>query len=168
MIEELSTELGGLSEALTDQKKIRLALRVSAMNSLARREHSTYELTSKLAKVPDSDRELVQASIRELTEEGLISDQRFAEALCRSKFLRGFGPVRLRYELTQHRIDDELAESTMSEYDDQWLDRLSEVKEKKFGVKPVKDYKSWAKQARFLQSRGFTPEQISAVIPKSF
>lgn len=161
----------GLDVDTSDTKKHRTHLRNRAIYALARREHSYHELLQKLVKGskkwPQGDEALSIKVMDVLLDEGLVSDERFSEQLCRSKFIRGFGPVRVRYELGQHNIESILIEQSMSEYETQWLDRLREVKLKKFGAAAAADYKTWAKQARFLQSRGFTSEQINVALDKS-
>ena len=141
-------------------------LQAKALRALARREYSVYELSAKLAQTADDNPALVATVIEKLLRQGLLSDQRFAEQLCRSRFQRGYGPARLRHELAQHRLDPELISACLAEYDGQWATRLREVKEKKFGAMPARDYKTWARQARFLQGRGFTSEQIAAVLTR--
>lgn len=147
-----------------ERKKALSALWASAMNALARREHSEFELRRKLgpkAETPDLIDELIEA----LLKDDLLSDERFAFMLCRSRFNKGVGPVRLEHELNQHQILSEWAEAAMAEYADAWIAHLQSLNLRKYGESPPEDYKAWAKRARFFQQRGFTPSQIQQALP---
>ena len=74
-----------------DTKNV-LVLRRAAMDFLARREHSLYELKTKLIrKFPDLSPKLVLAVLSRLTIEGLQSDERYTESRIRYRLERGFG-----------------------------------------------------------------------------
>jgi len=137
------------------------ALRSEACRLLARREYSAWELRCKLqgAAVQMLDRLLA-----ELAEQGLQSDLRFAEHLCRRRYQAGRGPVKLLHELTEHRIDQALIERTMSNYQSKWRSSASEVRRRKFGDQAPASYREWARQARFLQQRGFDAEHIEPFV----
>jgi len=49
----------------------------------------------------------------------------------------------------------------------EWLDVLRRVRRKKYGERPPATPADWARQARFLQGRGFTAEQIRQVLKDS-
>lgn len=148
----------------SERKKALLALWASAMNALARREHSVFELRRKLSPKADSA-DLVDELIEALLRDDLISDERFAHMLCRSRFNKGVGPVRLEHELNQHQISYEWIGAAMAEYADAWVDHLQALNRRKYGDAPPEDYKAWAKRARFFQQRGFSAEQIRQAIP---
>ena len=132
-------------------------MRATAMNLLARREHSTQELRDKLLTRGFEDDEIVPA-LQTLSREGLLSDERFTESFIHSRMERGSGPVKIRAELRQRGVADEIISDWLDERDRMWLERAETVRCKKFGsVLPV-DYKEKARQARFLQYRGFSAE----------
>ena len=136
-----------------------------ALDALARREHSVHELRRKLIHAA-TDAEVAAAVMTQLQSDGLVNDERFAEQLCRSKYRRGFGPVRVKYELNQHRLTPEIIEQAMVAYEGEWASRAVEVREKKFGASQPENYKDWAKQARFLQSRGFGSDEINCAVKR--
>ncbi len=111
------------------------------------------------ARPPNADPQLVGRLLAELAEQGAQSDARFTEQHCRRRYQGGRGPVKLRYELAQHCIEEALIERVMSGYETRWRALAIEVRRKKFGASPA-SYRDWARQARFLQQRGFTTEQI--------
>ena len=66
-------------------------VRRAAMDILARREHCCAELKRKLqAKSFSGD--TIDTVLRQLQDEGLLSDSRFAESYVRFRAMKGFGP----------------------------------------------------------------------------
>jgi len=130
------------------------------MDYLARREHGEQEITQKLI-ARGFDRETVEAGVSELISDGLLSDSRFAEAFVYSRFKKGSGPQKIHAELRQRGIDDALISASMEAVGEQWLERVREVRVKKFGQESPGDFKERSRQMRFLQQRGFTSEQIN-------
>ena len=76
-----------------------LKARRFAMDALARREHSQVELERKLAAKWVGVGRYSTSVDNDLKEDGLLSDTRFAEALCHSWARRGKGPLRIRADL---------------------------------------------------------------------
>ena len=138
-------------------------MRATAMNLLARREHSTQELRDKLLTRGFADDEIVPA-LQTLSREGLLSDERFTESFIHSRMERGSGPVKIRAELRQRGVTDEVIANWLDERDRVWLERAEAVRCKKFGSALPVDYKEKARQARFLQYRGFSAEQTRQVL----
>ena len=137
-------------------------IRRAAMDLLARREHGFTELERKLSvRFP---RESVVAILTLLQQEQLQSDERFAESYVYSRQQRGYGPVRIRSELLQKGVDSELISQYLQYYQDDWTTLVRKVKEQKFGSRLPADAKERARQIRFLTGRGFSLEQIYAVL----
>jgi regulatory protein len=139
-----------------------LYLRKTAMDYLARREHGEQELVRKLGS-RGFDADMVETAVAELKADGLLSDTRFAEAFVNSRFQRGSGPQKIQAELRERGIEAALISLCIEAYDDQWRQRVREVREKKFGADLPGDFRERSRQMRFLQQRGFTAEQISGV-----
>ncbi|MBL1320947.1 MAG: regulatory protein RecX [Methylophaga sp.] len=136
------------------------SLRERAMNFLARREHSVYELTTKLVKAEFEIDDVLNVITR-LTEQDLQSDQRFAENYTRYRSNRGFGSQKIRQELKERGVAVELINDTLNEANIDWFTLAITVRCKRFGEQNPDDFKERAKQQRFLQYRGFTHEQIN-------
>lgn len=96
----------------------------------------------------------------ELIELDAQSDSRFTEQRCRWRYQTGKGPLKLRHELSQHQIAAPIIEQAMAAYDEKWEALAFEVRRKKFGEKAPTSFKEWARQARFLQQRGFGSAHI--------
>lgn len=136
-----------------------LAARHKAMDLLARREHTRKELADKLTS-RGFETQIVNTVIDRLTDEGLQSDARFTEAFVSMRSKKGQGPLRILKELQERGIDQRLQEEFVDSKDEQWLVLIRQVRSKKFGKTIPEDYQQRMKQARFLQYRGFTSEQI--------
>ncbi len=134
-----------------------------ALRLLSRREHSEQELKAKLIS-RGSRADIVAQVLAELKQRDYLSDQRFTEMLVRTRMERGHGPVKIRYELSAKGVGDEVIEQYLDHPDGAWESILHQVWSKKFGAVMPRSHKEWAKQARFLQSRGFTSEQIRKVV----
>ena len=130
-----------------------------AYDLLARREQSARELGRKLARIGPG--EVVEAVITDLQQAGYQSDQRFAEMLCRTRFNSGKGPLKIRMELKEHDITDDLIRAAMDPFNGEWQALAEQVRTKKFGSGQPASYNDWVKQARFLQQRGFGSEYLS-------
>ena len=134
----------------------------TALRLLARREHSEFELRYKLIGRHFSD-SIVESVVMQLVDEGLLSDQRFAEVYARSRFERGYGPLRIRAELRERGISGDLTEQMLAGLSRRWVESAGRQRSKRFGHQLPADYRQRTKQMRFLQQRGFTAEQIQAV-----
>ncbi|MDK9723790.1 MAG: recombination regulator RecX [Sterolibacteriaceae bacterium MAG5] len=136
-------------------------LKARAIRLLARREHSRAELARKLAA--DGTQEDIEAVLAELTASGLLSDARYAEAYLRGNAAR-FGAAKLRQTLRAKGIAGELVEEQLAAADTpDELSRAREIWARKFGTTPA-DAREWARQARFLQSRGFSADVIRKLL----
>src|SRR5690606_12946791 len=96
--------------------------------------------------------------------ERLQDDARFAESLVSARIRQGKGPVRIRLELAERGIDPALAEQALAECGEDWLALARRVRERRFGAELPADFPGKARQMRFLQYRGFEPDQIAAAM----
>ena len=134
-------------------------IRLQAMNLLARREHLRAELYQKLRKRFGAEAESeIDTELDRLTEENLLSDERFAESYIRQRSGKGYGPDRIRQELRQKGLDGGLLEIAMESAEVDWVAIATEVRLKKFGPAQPGDFKEKARQLRFLNYRGFGGE----------
>ncbi len=86
--------------------------RATAMNLLARREHSSHELRRKLLS-RDYAAAVVDVALAALIAERLLSDERFVESFVRYKINSGLGPLRLRQALRDHGIANDAIEESL-------------------------------------------------------
>lgn len=130
------------------------AIRRSAMDLLARREHSRSELSRKLRQrgAPSG---LAEVELDKLEEDGLLSDERFCEAYVHARSQRGYGPVRLREELRQRGVADHLIDAILGDAAYDWNELAGRTFEKRFPEGRATDMNERSKQLRFMQYRGF-------------
>jgi len=131
----------------------------AALKMLIRREHSQLELSKKL-KLKGFDDTDIKTSIDLLIEQRYQSDERFSEAFILMRYNQGKGPVIISSELKKRGIEN----FNLSIFD--WFELAKDVRDKKFGQNIPLDYKTQAKQKRFLKSRGFDFDQIDKAFPK--
>ncbi|MCZ7653738.1 MAG: recombination regulator RecX [Rhodocyclaceae bacterium] len=127
---------------------------------LARREHSRAELTRKLSA--DGTREDIQTMLDQLEQTGLLSDARFAEAYVSSRAARA-GNAKLRHCLRARASPKKSSRRRCPPIAIAELERACEVWRRKFGAAPV-DRVDYARQARFLQQRGFAADTVRRVL----
>ena len=133
---------------------------------LARREHSSLELATKLSNKGFSD-DNIQAALASLQSHGLQSEERFAEQFVRSRVLKNNGPMRILQELQQRGIDEELANQYLYNEELDWLEVANELYLKKYGSSEIDDFQEKAKRMRYMQSKGFPSDIIRQVIAGS-
>jgi regulatory protein len=132
-------------------------LRERALRLLARREHTRAELAQKLSRYAEEDDDL-NGLIEDLTQNGLVSDQRFAEHFINAKQKR-FGHLKIAHELKSKGVDAESITRLTVNSREQELESARAVWQKKFPSQP-ENASERAKQMRFLQGRGFTNDTI--------
>jgi regulatory protein len=139
------------------------AIEIAAVRLLARREHSSEELGRKLES-KGYPAEGVEAVVAKLREKRLVSDDRFASSFVHHHAQRGQGPIRIRAELRQQGVADALIEAQLKGADLDWVALAQATRKRKFGGDPPRNLAERAKQARFLQYRGFNSDQIRAAL----
>lgn len=147
-------EEGREEDRWQDREKLANAAKEQAIRLLARRDHSRLELQAKLSQ-RGYPADIVEATIARLADQGLQSDQRFAESFVRSALNRGHGERKIRAGLRPHGIDDRSITTLQDMDDEQWLRLATKAAHKRFGESPPKNNAELAKRGRFLVNRGF-------------
>ena len=137
--------------------------RKKAMDLLARREHGRAELEQKLI-AGGVEADVAVDALRQLAEEGLQSDRRFVESFVQSRISQGKGPLRIHADLGQRGISAGLIDEVLQETDEDWCALARHARLKKFGRSTPAGFKDKARQMRFLQYRGFEPDQVRAAV----
>ena len=78
-----------------------------ALDILSRREHSAYELKTKLKKFESDEKDLNEL-IEKLKASNFIDDERFAIAFIRSKAQSGYGPSYISQYLLKKRVPSDI------------------------------------------------------------
>jgi regulatory protein len=137
------------------------SLRQRALDYLAKREYSYAELGNKL-KTYAEESDDISAILDDFKTRGWLSDARFTEQLVHARKAK-FGSVRVAHELREKGVADELIAEAVAKIKAGELDNAREVCRKKYLHGP-ETREQWAKQARFLQSRGFGFDIIKQVL----
>jgi regulatory protein len=140
------------------------SLKARALQHLARREHGRTELARKLAEhAPDAP--ALEALLDALQAQGWLSDERYAASWVRSRAAR-LGDRRLQAELQAKGVDASVAAEALAEAGCDEMARAQAYWAKKFGQPPL-TLQERAKQQRHLLGRGFSPEVVRAVVPRT-
>lgn len=139
------------------------AVRRAAMDLLARREHGRIELTRKLRQ-RGAAVELIEPVLDRLVEEGLLSETRYLESFVRMRANAGYGPLRIREELSQRGLPRSDIEQALRDSGFDWGEQLREVWQRKFAGELPREPKERARQGRFLSYRGYSLDMIGRLL----
>jgi len=137
------------------------SLRQRALDYLGKREYSYVELWQKLKPFAEETDD-IPALLEDFKKRGWLSDARFTEQMVHARQHK-FGSARIAYELREKGVAEHLIEDAIEQVKDTELENATEVWRKKFKSGP-NSREEWAKQARFLQSRGFGFDLIKKVL----
>jgi regulatory protein len=136
-------------------------LRQQAIKLLARREHTRVELARKLSGL--GTQEEIDAVLADMETSQLQSDNRTAENYLRSNASR-LGASRLRHTLKTRGVAPEMIEEQIAQANlPDEIERARAAWSRKFSAAPSNS-KEWARQARFLQSRGFAGDVVRRLL----
>jgi regulatory protein len=138
---------------------------------LSRRDYSASELSKKM-KGRGYLEDAIVPVVDELLATNTINDRRYGTNVVAYRARRGQGPVRIRHELRKAGVAPEDVEAAVAGEEEgqpdgsapDFVKRAKEVRTRKFGPEIPKDRKERAKQARFLQYRGFSNDHIRAAL----
>ncbi len=138
------------------------SLRTRALRLLARREHTRAELTRKLSEHTEDPAEL-ESVLDDFERRGWLSERRVVEQLVHARRSR-YGARRIERDLRAKGVSGEAVEAAMSGLKEGEVDAAREVWRRKFSGRLPRTPADRAKQARFLQGRGFDMEAVMKVI----
>lgn len=133
-----------------------------ALGLLARREHSTRELRTKLAARGHASGEAGDA-IERLQQQGYQDDTRFAASLARQRSAQGYGPRRIHAELKSHGLAEPAIREAIVALDGDWEAIAAAQLRRRYGTRAPADRTERAVRAGFLLRRGFDPATVRAV-----
>jgi regulatory protein len=125
---------------------------------LARRDFAARELSERLSQ-QGFEEAAAAAVVAELLREGVLDDSRYAQNYVAYHAARGQGPLRIATELRRSGLAGELIEAALAAGPD-WSALARKVCRAKFGLQPPDSWAQRARQARFLQYRGFSSDHI--------
>ncbi len=135
-------------------------IRSRAVKLLTTREHSRLELTRKLTArgYPADD---IDTVLDDLEQAELLSESRLIEVYVAERLSKGFGPVRIRFELREKGLSDAQFEPHLHIPDDDCLALIGAAHDRRFGAGSRDESQTLAKRARFLEYRGFPSHLIA-------
>jgi regulatory protein len=145
-----------------------LSLRARALAYLARREHSRFELETKLG--PHDTPEAIALVLDDFERRNWLSAERFAEQFVNSRLSR-FGTQKIRYELAGHQLPEALCSEVLKVAQASEYERALAAWKRRFGGKEPDHDLDWPgqqrermKQYRFLAQRGFSGAIIGKIV----
>ncbi|MDA3978711.1 MULTISPECIES: recombination regulator RecX [Gallibacterium] len=130
---------------------------------LAIRDYSEYELRCKLQAKAFSEQE-IEDVIEKCQANNWQNDFRFCEHFLLSRVQRGYGLQRIKQEMQQKGIQNEVFQHVLAQSEIDWFALAEQVLSKKFpDYAEIQDLKIKQKMWRYLYSRGFNQEEISSL-----
>ncbi len=143
-----------------------LSLKARAVALLSRREHSRIELARKLGPYAESE-EALTVVLDTLAQAGWQSDDRFAQGWVHRKAPTQ-GASRVIHDLKLQGIAPEALATVQAELKNTEFERACAVWRKKFTPSAERlSPKEYARQGRFLASRGFSTDVIRRVLSRA-
>ena len=127
---------------------------------LARRDFASGELRERLT-ARGFEASAAAEALTALIARGELSDERFAQHYVAYHAGRGQGPIRIAADLRARGVAQPLIEAALDGGPD-WRAVAATVRMRRFGRTPPTSWKERARQARFLQYRGFSADHIRA------
>ena len=146
-----------------------------AVQLLAQRDHSSYELTRKLtlffskkikcaeADYPEQLTQLktqIEHVIKHCTQKHWMDDEQYTEKYIFMRANKGYGKYKISLELKQRGLSSDLNKKLLNIADINWSEIAYQQLLKKFKVIDSKNNQQKQKVVQFLTSRGFTQNDI--------
>lgn len=106
--------------------------------------------------------DVIKAILDDFQQRGWLSDARFTEQMVHARKSK-FGSARVANELKEKGVADDLIAAAVVAIKETEFENALAICQKKYAAPPT-SREDWARQARFLQSRGFTFELIKKVL----
>lgn len=156
---------GGEGDAAAKRRRPEPTPAQRAMGLLVRREHSLRELARKL-EARGVDGAEAEATVARMAEAGWQDDGRFALGLARMRAQAGYGPLRIRAELSTHGLGEESARAALEALaesgEDDWLASARGLVGRRYGPGVAEDPALRRKAADLLFRRGFDGDTVRA------
>ncbi|MEZ9418351.1 recombination regulator RecX [Vibrio breoganii] len=131
----------------------------TALDLLSRCEYGRYELQQKLLNKGFELSDIDEA-VEFCREHHYLDDLRYAKDQIKQHVEKGHGERRIRQNLHVKHVRSEVIDQALAEEPQNWFE-LAKLSVKKYlETNPSCESHEHSKQVRFLQYRGFSPEQI--------
>ncbi len=139
-------------------------IRNYAVGLLAKRDYAVRELQDKLARKFEQEsaavgQNMAAQTVAWLVELGYLNDANYCAMFIRSSIAKGRGRLRIEQELRQKQLATHLIAEAVNNAAVDWYQHAYDTLTRKFKL-PPQDIKEKAKVIRYLQYRGFVPDEI--------
>lgn len=147
-------------EKLKDDS-VRDKARYQVLGQLSRRQRSEWELRDYL-KCKEYTSEVIEQVIEGLTKYGYVDDKKFADAwIANRRLLKATSSRRLRQELKQKRVSDEVIDEALTEDETDENKVLRNLVERK---RKQTKYQDDLKLMQYLSRQGFNYDDIKSAL----
>lgn len=137
------------------------------MTLLSKRDYPSGELADKLAnkfgQAEGISAPLIESVVGWVIELGYVNDARYCQLFVASSANKGRGRLRIQQELRQKKLAGDLIDNALAGHDIDWQALALETLQRKHRMPPSTPNDK-AKAIRFLQYRGFYPEEVYAAV----
>ncbi len=145
------------------ENSIYLKAKDTAFKYLGYKARTKYEVQQKLIE-KEFPTEIIDRTINLLEQYGYIDDANYSKKFISEKInYRGYGKHRIKYELKQKRVDEEIIDALLIDTYDDELEKAIKLASKKIKNKNI-DYKEKQKVIAYLQRRGYSFDIIKESI----
>lgn len=130
------------------------------------RERSPNELFEKIQSWGVAGEEAAKL-VSELSKEGFVDEQRFANAYCNDKFeFNSWGKLKIKAGIYSHKLSSEAVQNALDRLDpDKYFIRLTELAKSKWKkLEGQEDFKRKQKTLAYLSGKGFEQDLIWSAI----
>ncbi|CUT17172.1 MULTISPECIES: regulatory protein RecX [Candidatus Ichthyocystis] len=144
---------------MAEDSKLFESLYQIGIKALARREHSKRELFS-IFRRHTQNTTIMESVIFALIDNNILSEQRFADNVCRSKS-RNYGANYVKQLLKSHGIPEHSVKEQLEKVSENEREIARNLLSKKLRQQPLMPL---LKQRLFLRNKGFSQDTISDVV----
>lgn len=138
-----------------------------SLNILSARPMTQKQLSDKL-KEKGYDEAVVTEVKNELILLGYLNDYDYAELFLEHCISKMWGKKKIRYEMKQKGISDEIIKDILEDYDSaDFCDEMAEMIISKYGSCELKDMKTKARVIRYFSSKGFDFSDIDRALRRA-
>ncbi|MEZ5498613.1 MAG: regulatory protein RecX [Steroidobacteraceae bacterium] len=136
----------------------------AAVAMLARRDLSMADLGRRLRR-RGYHPAAIQQALEQLGGRGLLDDARFAANFVAYQTRRAQGPNKIRKLLQESGVSSDIIDAALDGAGaGDFAEQAARLRERRFGPQLPNDWREKGRQARYLAARGFSNNQIRAVL----
>lgn len=134
-----------------------------AFNKLNYRSCTRKEIEEKLQE--DYSSQIIERVLEMLERYNYINDRQYAQLYIKDSInLKGWGRLKIRFQLKQKGISEEIINAYLEEHNEEYPEKAFKLLSKKFKGADISDYKIKQKAYTYLSQRGYTYNDIEPAI----